>query len=67
MIDELIARMAALLEPLESVGDKRRYFHATYQRTTIAVGEEIRRGGFADPGWVEEWDVAFAIRLSAHW
>lgn len=60
MIDDLIARMAALLEPLESAGDKRRYFHATYQRTTIAVAEEIKRGGFADPGWVEEWDVAFA-------
>ena len=52
--------MAVLLEPLESAGDKRRYFHATYQRTTVAVAEEIKRGGFADPGWVEEWDVAFA-------
>jgi hypothetical protein len=60
MIDELIARMAVLLEPLESAGDKRRYFHATYQRTTIAVAEELKRGGFADTGWVEEWDVAFA-------
>jgi hypothetical protein len=60
MIDELIARMAALLDPLESAGDKRRYFHATYQRTTVAVAEEIKRGGFADPGWVEEWDVSFA-------
>jgi hypothetical protein len=60
MIDELIARMAGLLEPLESAGDKRRYFHATYQRTTIAVAEEIKRGGFADPDWVQEWDVAFA-------
>ena len=60
MIDDLIARMAAVGEPLERAGDKRRYFHATYQRTTIAVAEEIKRGGFADPGWVEEWDVAFA-------
>src|SRR3984957_4351155 len=60
MIEELIARMAALLEPLETAGDKRRYFHATYQRTTIAVAEEIRRGGFAAAAWVEEWDVAFA-------
>src|ERR1700722_18653905 len=60
MIEELIARMAALLEPLETAGDKRRYFHATYQRTTIAVAEEIKRGGFADAAWVEEWDVAFA-------
>jgi hypothetical protein len=60
MIEELIVRMAALLEPLEAAGDKRRYFHATYQRTTIAVAEELKRGGFADPGWVERWDVAFA-------
>jgi hypothetical protein len=60
VIDELIARMAAMLEPLEAAGDQRRYFHATYQRTTIAVAEEIRRGGFTDPGWVERWDVSFA-------
>jgi Family of unknown function (DUF5995) len=60
MIDELIARMAAMLQPLEADGDQRSYFHATYQRTTIAVAEEIERGGFADPGWVERWDVAFA-------
>ncbi len=60
MIDELIDRMAALLEPLEAAGDKRRYFHATYQRTTVAVAGELKRGGFADAGWVERWDVAFA-------
>jgi len=52
--------MAALLEPLEAAGDQRRYFHATYQRTTIAVAEELKRGGFADTEWVERWDVAFA-------
>jgi hypothetical protein len=60
VIEELIARMAALLEPLEAAGDKRRYFHATYLRTTVAVAGEIRRGGFADPEWVERWDVVFA-------
>jgi hypothetical protein len=60
MIEELIGRMAALLEPLQATGDARRYFHATYQRTTIAVAEELERGGFADPEWVERWDVAFA-------
>ena len=54
MIEDLIARMAAVGGPLESAGDKRRYFHATYLRTTVAVAEEIKRGGFADPGWVEE-------------
>ncbi len=44
MLDELIARMAALGEPLGSAADNRRYFHATYQRTTIiAVAEEIKR------------------------
>jgi Family of unknown function (DUF5995) len=60
VIDDLIARMAAMLGPLEAGGDQRRYFHATYQRTTIAVADEIKRGGFGDPDWVERWDVAFA-------
>jgi hypothetical protein len=60
VIDELIARMAVLLEPLQADGDQRRYFHATYQRITIAVAGEIKRGGFADAEWVERWDVAFA-------
>jgi len=60
MIDELIGRMADRLESLQAAGDPRQYFHATYQRTTIAVAEEIKRGGFADPEWVERWDVVFA-------
>jgi hypothetical protein len=60
VIDELIGRMAAMLEPLQAGGDQRRYFHATYQRTTIAVARELNRGGFADAEWVERWDVAFA-------
>jgi hypothetical protein len=60
VIDELIARMTAMLEPLEAAGDKRRYFHATYLRTTLAVAGEISRGGFDDTAWVERWDIAFA-------
>jgi Family of unknown function (DUF5995) len=60
VIEELIARMAGLLEPLRAAGDQRQYFHATYQRTTIAVAGELNRGGFADAEWVERWDVAFA-------
>ena len=60
VIEELIARMVALLEPLAAAGDQRQYFHATYQRTTTAVADELKRGGFADPDWVERWDVAFA-------
>ena len=60
MIEELIGQMAALLETLRAAGDHRQYFHATYYRTTIAVAEELQRGGFADPEWVERLDVAFA-------
>jgi hypothetical protein len=60
VIDELIGRMDALLESLRAAGDQRRYFCATYLRTTVAVAGELGRGGFSDPGWVERWDVAFA-------
>jgi hypothetical protein len=60
VIEDLIARMAGLLESLQATGDQRRYFHATYQRTTIAVAGELRRGGFTDAEWAERWDVAFA-------
>jgi hypothetical protein len=60
VIEELIGRMAAMLEPLQAAGDQRRYFHATYQRTTAAVAAELGRGGFIDPDWVERWDVVFA-------
>ena len=60
MIEELIGRMAATLEQLQAAGDQRRYFHATYQRTTMAVAAELKRGGFLDGEWVERWDVAFA-------
>ena len=57
---ELIARMAVMLDSLQARGDQRRFFHATYLRTTIAVAADIERGGFIDAGWVEKWDVAFA-------
>jgi hypothetical protein len=60
VIEELIDRMAALLESLQAARDPRRFFHATYQRTTIAVADRIRDGGFDDADWVERWDVAFA-------
>ena len=60
VIDELIGRMAAALEQLQAAGDQRQYFHATYQRTTMAVAAELERGGFADGDWVERWDVVFA-------
>jgi Family of unknown function (DUF5995) len=59
-IDALVRRMEGLLEPLEARGDPARFFLATYLRTTRAVAEELERGGFRDPAWVERWDVAFA-------
>jgi len=59
-IDALIGRMEALLGRLQADGDPRRYFHATYLRTTRAVRDAIRAGRFGDPDWVERWDVAFA-------
>ena len=52
--------MAVQLELLQADGDPRRYFHATYQRTTIAVADALRSDGFDDADWVERWDVAFA-------
>jgi Family of unknown function (DUF5995) len=59
-IGALVRRMEALLEPLEASADPGRFFLATYLRTTRAVAEELQRGGFRDPEWVERWDVAFA-------
>jgi hypothetical protein len=59
-IDALIGRMEALLGPLEETGDARRFFHATYLRTTRAVRDVLHDGLFSDPEWVERWDVAFA-------
>jgi len=58
-IGDLIARMEAIGGRLGPM-DARRHFHGTYLRTTRAVAEEIRRGGFLDPVWVERWDVEFA-------
>jgi hypothetical protein len=59
-MDALLRRMEGLLAPLEAGGDPGRFFLATYLRTTRAVAEELDRGGFRDPAWVERWDVAFA-------
>jgi hypothetical protein len=59
-IDELLARMRADLAELTAAGDARRFFHATYLRTTQAVADEIARGGFADQDWVRDWDLSFA-------
>jgi hypothetical protein len=56
----LVARMEALLAPLEAERDPARFFLGTYLRTTRAVGVALDRGRFEDPAWVTEWDVDFA-------
>jgi hypothetical protein len=52
--------MQAQLAEFREGRDPRRFFHATYLRTTEAVGAELAAGGFLDAAWVERWDVAFA-------
>jgi hypothetical protein len=59
-IDGLLQDMQADLTRLEVAQDARRFFHATYMRTTQAVADEIAAGGFADDAWVTHWDLAFA-------
>ncbi len=64
-IDALIRRMEALLGPLEAAGDPRRFFHARYLGTTRALRAAVHAGRLHDPGWVEQWGVAFADRYLA--
>ena len=59
-IEDLLADLDAGQAALTAAGDSRRFFHATYTRTTRAVAEEIARGGFEDNEWVHRWDLAFA-------
>ncbi|HEY7176988.1 MAG TPA: DUF5995 family protein [Micromonosporaceae bacterium] len=59
-IDAIVDRMTSDLATLQRDNDARRFFHATYLRTTQAVADELDRGGFVDGEWVQRWDVAFA-------
>ncbi len=59
-IDAVVTAMNDRLMTLESTGDSRRIFHATYLRTTQAVADAVDDAAFEDPRWVVEWDVAFA-------
>jgi hypothetical protein len=56
----MIALLAEMRADLAFLDDARRFFHATYLRTTEAISDEIDRGGFNDNAWVSRWDVAFA-------
>jgi hypothetical protein len=59
-VDDLIARMDALLASVAADGDPARFFLATYLRTTRAVRAALDDGLFEDPHWVAAWDVDFA-------
>jgi hypothetical protein len=59
-IETVIGRMEDLGRRVQGSGDDRQHFHSVYLRTTRAVAEELRRGTFSDPEWVERWDVVFA-------
>jgi hypothetical protein len=59
-IGALIERMNGQLAELRTAGDRRVAFHATYTRTTEAVGAALADGFFTDTAWVEQWDIAFA-------
>lgn len=56
----VIGQMDTIESDLTTASDRNRFFHATYNRTTHEVRDEIARGGFTDNDWSEAWDVAFA-------
>jgi hypothetical protein len=59
-VEAVVASMQRRLDALTPGQENRRDFLATYQRTTLAVGEAIDRGVFEDGAWVAAWDVVFA-------
>ena len=59
-IAAVVAGMRERLGRLPERLSHQRIFLSTYQRTTLAVGEEIEKASFEDPRWVERWDVVFA-------
>jgi hypothetical protein len=59
-IGAVIRQMETDLAELRATQDARRFFLATYLRTTVTVATEISTAGFDDSRWVERWDVAFA-------
>ncbi len=66
-VAEVVARMQQRLDALPPGLAHRRFFLGTYLRTTLAVGQAIDTGRFADPAWVERWDVVFAeLFIRAH-
>lgn len=56
----VMASMQQRLDDLPAARASRRYFLATYLRTTEAVDGALVAGVFQDSQWVADWDLAFA-------
>src|SRR5215207_10577655 len=61
-IDEVIARLEAIIEDSIDRGDQLGYFAALYNRVTEAVKDAIAKGEFQDGPRMERLDVIFAGR-----
>ncbi|HEX2189517.1 MAG TPA: DUF5995 family protein [Longimicrobiaceae bacterium] len=64
-IDEVIARLEAIVEDSIARADRLGYFAALYLRVTLAVRDGIAEGRFDDGERMERLDVAFAGRYLA--
>lgn len=64
-IDEVIARLEAIIEDSIARGDRLGYFAALYNRVTEAVKAAIANGEFQDGPRMERLDVIFASRYLA--
>lgn len=62
-IDEVIARLEAIIDDAVARGDRIGYFAALYNRVTQAVRDGIRTGRFQDGPRMERLDVTFANRF----
>jgi hypothetical protein len=60
-VDAVVDALDDLHQRFVDADDARRWFCGTYLRTTVAVRDEILRGGFDDGDWLARWDLAFAL------
>jgi hypothetical protein len=58
-VGDVIDRLEAITDQLDP-NDARRHFHLVYLRSTRGVQEELRKGGFVEPAWLQALDVVFA-------
>ena len=59
-VQEVVARLQAVLGEFEAQADPRRFFCGTYLRVTEAVASELAANGFRDAPWMDRWDAVFA-------